>query len=364
MQEKGHFLKLSKAAGTFDYPMRVAGCLLFIISVYLVRLPELDSIYLSVWLSLLFFILYPHIAFAFFVVKPTAQTESNSLLVDMAIIGFMANLVYFNPVIFLPFYIANSSAIYAMKGFAFITKGALALIIGVLLSIPLYGFEFRPDLNSYGVIPAFIYLFAATHYVGYLSHVRGVILNKAKAKAEVQANSDAVTKIANRRYFDRKLEEQWWRSYQSQQALSLLAIDIDHFKQYNDFYGHPAGDDCLNLVAQTIAKSVTRSDDLVARTGGEEFNIILPNTNLDGAYMVAKKVLAAIEGLQLEHRGTEKAGVLTVSIGVSSIVPISSFSSRGLMLATDQALYQAKREGRNRISVKPLFKVDLNKAEL
>lgn len=344
--------------------MRVAGCLLFIISVYLVRAPELDSVYLSVWISLLIFILYPHIAFACFVMRPTAKTESNSLLFDMLLIGFMANLVYFNPVIFLPFYIANSSAIYAMKGFSYIIKGLLALLVGMVISLPIFGFEYRSDFNSLAVIPAFIYLCAATHYVGYLSHVRGIILNKAKAKAEVQANRDSVTKIANRHYYDRKLEEQWWRSYQSQQPLSLLAIDIDHFKQYNDFYGHPMGDDCLNLVAQTIAKSITRSEDLVARTGGEEFNVILPNTNLDGAYMVAKKVLAAIEALQIEHRGSEITDVVTVSIGVSSIIPVSSFSSRGLMMATDQALYQAKREGRNRISVKPLFKVDLNKVEL
>jgi len=361
---EGDFLKLSKTAGTFDYPMRVAGYLLVIINVYLARLPELDSVYLSIWMTLLFFILYPHIAFASFVVKPTAKTESNSLLIDMVSIGFMANLVYFNPVIFLPYYIANSSAIYALKGPLLMLKGLAALILGMLISIPLFGFEFRPDLTSFGIIPAFFYLFAATHYVGYLSHLRGIVLNKAKAKAEIQANSDAVTKIANRHYFDRKLEEKWWSSYQSQQPLSMLAIDIDNFKAYNDFYGHPRGDDCLNLVAQTIAKSVTRSNDLVARTGGEEFNIMLPNTNLDGAYMVAKKVLAAVEGLQIEHRGSETASVVTVSIGVSSIIPVSSFSSRGLMLVTDQALYQAKSEGRNCISVKPLFKVDSNKVDV
>ncbi|EAQ65523.1 regulatory component of sensory transduction system [Marinomonas sp. MED121] len=357
-------MKLSKAAGTFDYPIRVAGCLLVMMNVYIARVPELDSTHLLIWIILLLFIIYPHIAFAKFVLNPTEKTEANSLLVDMFAIGLMANLVYFNPVIFLPYYIANSAAIYAMKGISLVFKGLLAAIIGALISIPIFGFEYRMDMNLYALIPSFLYLFLATHYVSYLSHLRGVILNKAKAKAEVQANSDSITKIANRRYFDRKLEEQWWRSYQSQQALSMLAIDIDFFKNYNDFYGHPLGDDCLNLVAQTIAGSVTRSSDLVARTGGEEFNIILPNTNLDGAYMVAKKVLAAIEALQIEHRGSDVSNVVTVSIGVSSIIPVASFSSRGLMLAADQALYQAKREGRNRISVKPLFKVDSSKAEI
>lgn len=344
--------------------MRVAGYLLVIINVYLARLPELDSAYFSIWMILLFFILYPHIAFSSFVANPTAKTESNSLLIDMMSIGLMANLVYFNPVIFLAYYIANSSAIYALKGFGLMLKGFLAFIVGVLISIPFFGFEFRPDFSSLGIIPAFFYLFAATHYIAYLSHMRGLILNKAKVKAEIQANSDTITKIANRRYFDVRLEEEWARSYRSQQPISMLAIDIDNFKAYNDLYGHPLGDDCLNQVAQAIAKSVTRSSDVVARTGGEEFNIILPNTNLEGANRVAKKVLESIQVLKIEHAGSDVSNVVTVSIGVSSVIPVPSFSTRGLMLATDQALYQAKDEGRNCISVKTLFKVVTNKADV
>ena len=344
--------------------MRVAGYLFVIINVYLARLPELDSAYLPIWLILLFFIIYPHVAFASFVVKPSAKTESNSLLVDMLSIGIMANLVYFNPIIFLPYYIANSSAVYALKGPVLMIKGLVALVVGMLISIPIFGSEFRLDFNTWGMIPSFFYLFAATHYVGYLSHLRGIVLNKAKAKAEIQANSDAVTKIANRRYFDIRLEEEWLRSYRSQQPLSMLAIDIDHFKAYNDLYGHPVGDDCLNRVAQAIAKKVTRSSDVVARTGGEEFNIILPNTSLEGAGIVAQKVLEAVQTLNIEHKGSDAESFVTVSIGVSSVIPVSSFSTRGLMLATDQALYQAKDKGRNRIAVKPLFKESLSKVNV
>ena len=356
-------MRLSKAAGTFDYPMRVAGCLLVIINVYLARLPELDSADLPIWLTLLFFIIYPHIAFASFVFKPTVKTESNSMLVDMFSIGILANLVYFNPVIFLPYYIANSSAVYALKGPQLMLKGFIALVAGVLISIPIFGLELDLDFNTLGIIPAFTYLFVATHYVGYLSHLRGIVLNKAKAKAEIQANSDAVTKIANRRYFDLRLEEEWMRSYRSQTPLSMLAIDIDHFKAYNDLYGHPVGDDCLNQVAQAIAKKVTRVSDVVARTGGEEFNIILPNTNLEGAHIVAKKVLEAVRELEIEHNGSDAENIVTVSVGVSSVIPVSSFSTRGLMLASDQALYQAKDEGRNRIAVKPLFKSSIPKVD-
>lgn len=356
-------MRLSKAAGTFDYPMRVAGYLLVIINVYLARLPELDSADLPIWLTLLFFIIYPHVAFASFVLKPTAKTESNSLLVDMLSIGVMANLVYFNPVVFLPYYIANSSAVYALKGPGLMLKGLIALVAGMLISIPLFGFELNLNFNTLGIIPAFFYLFVATHYMGYLSHLRGVVLNKAKAKAEIQANSDAVTKIANRRYFDLRLDEEWLRSYRSQTPLSMLAIDIDHFKAYNDLYGHPVGDDCLNQVAQAIAIQVTRSSDVVARTGGEEFNIILPNTNLEGAHIVAKKVLESIRSLEIEHNGSDAGDIVTVSVGVSSVIPVSSFSTRGLMLATDQALYQAKGEGRNCIAVKPLFKSNLPRVD-
>ncbi len=357
-------MKLSKTAGTFDYPMRVAGYLLVIINVYLARLPELDSAYLSIWMILLFFILYPHIAFASFVLKPTAKTESNSLLIDMVSIGFMANLVYFNPVIFLPYYIANSAAIYALKGPALMVKGIFALIVGMLISIPLFGFEYRSDLASFGIVPAFLYLFVAVHYIGHLSHLRGVILNKAKAKAQSQANSDSVTNVANRRYFDVRLEEEWVRSFHSQQPLSLLAIDIDNFKAFNDLYGHSVGDDCLNQVAQSIAKHLTRSIYMVARTGGEEFNVILPNTNLESASSVAISLLEAIQALKIEHDASDTANVVTVSIGASSVIPVPSFSTRGLMLATDQALYQAKDEGRNRVSLKPLFKVNSNKVDI
>ncbi len=357
-------MRLTRSAGTFVYPMRVIGYLFVIINVYFARLPEKDSADLVIWASMLVFIIYPHVAFDLFSLRPSTKTELSSLLFDMALIGFATNLLYFNPVLCLPFVIANSSANYAMRGPSFMFKGALTYLAGVLISIPILGFEFRMVFEVYELIPTYLYLIAITHYVGYISYVRGVVLIKAKEKAEVLANLDALTKIANRRRFDGTLETEWLRSYRTQEPLSMLALDIDFFKAYNDLYGHPTGDDCLNRVAQAIASKVTRSTDLVARTGGEEFNIILPNTSLEGASAVALKVLKAVQGLKIEHHGSQIEKIVTVSIGVASVIPVTSFSPRGLMLATDQALYQAKEDGRNCICIKKLFKARQNKAVL
>lgn len=357
-------VRLTRSAGTFVYPMRVAGYLFVIVNVYLARLPEREWADLVVWLHLMVVIVFPHIAFYLFTRHPSTKTELYSLHFDMVLIGITTNLLYFNPVLFLPFLISNSSANYAMRGPTFMFQGVIAYLCGLMLSFPLLGFEFRMTFSVYELIPAYFYLIAVTHYVGYISYVRGIVLIKAKKKAEVLANLDALTKIANRRRFDGTLEDEWQRSYDAQEPISMLALDIDYFKAYNDIYGHPTGDDCLNKVAQEIASKVTRSSDLVARTGGEEFSIILSNTSLEKASDIAQTVLKAIQGLKIEHNGSKISAVVTVSIGVVSIVPVTSFSPRGLMLATDQALYQAKKMGRNCICTKKLFAARHAKAAL
>lgn len=162
------------------------------------------------------------------------------------------------------------------------------------------------------------------------------------------ASTDHLTLLANRRRFDDVLDTEWRRGARSHQALSLLMIDCDHFKSYNDTYGHPAGDAVLRAIAAALRLCVDRPGDLVARVGGEEFAVILPATDESGAMTVAAALRAAIDALDLAH-GVSPSGRLTVSVGLACMVPAAALSSTMLVAAADAALYRAKGEGRDRI---------------
>ena len=163
------------------------------------------------------------------------------------------------------------------------------------------------------------------------------------------ANVDGLTGVPNRRCFDVTLEKEWRRAQRTRSPLSLVLMDIDCFKNYNDGYGHVAGDFCLRTVAQAVAESAARGGDLVARYGGEEFAMILPATDGEGAREVARKVLEAIRDLGLEHAHSSAAEIVTMSIGVATAWPTQGVEPGTLIEAADQSLYQAKESGRNRV---------------
>ena len=167
---------------------------------------------------------------------------------------------------------------------------------------------------------------------------------------------DGLTSIANRRHFNECIEAEWGRGQRSRHPLALMILDLDYFKQFNDHYGHGAGDDCLIKVAQTMARSVKRPADLVARYGGEEFAVLLPETELSGAMEVASTVKAGIADLAIQHDYSAVASIVTVSIGVAVMVPVSCSTYQDLIDAADDRLYAAKRAGRNQIK----GKVDTN----
>jgi diguanylate cyclase (GGDEF)-like protein len=158
---------------------------------------------------------------------------------------------------------------------------------------------------------------------------------------------DGLTGLANRRKFDETLESEWRRAQRRQQPIALLLADIDHFKAYNDHYGHVAGDDCLRAVARAIAEQMKRSGDLAARYGGEEMVCILPNTDLNGARSVAEEIRADLARRGLPHHGSPVAAAVTVSVGVACATPTTEHQHLALLALADQQLYEAKRGGRD-----------------
>ncbi len=172
-------------------------------------------------------------------------------------------------------------------------------------------------------------------------------LRQANQELERLVNIDGLTQIANRRCFDQYLIQEWQRLHREQQSLSLLLIDVDFFKKYNDHYGHLVGDQCLIHLAQTIQQSVTRPTDLVARFGGEEFAVLLPNTPLSGAIAIAERIHLAISNLNLVHPASNISQKVTLSIGITSLIPNNEVSTEILIDQADRALYLAKQQGRN-----------------
>jgi diguanylate cyclase (GGDEF)-like protein len=165
------------------------------------------------------------------------------------------------------------------------------------------------------------------------------------------ASLDGLTRVPNRRSLDAALERLWADHARRHDTLGFILFDIDDFKLYNDLYGHQRGDEALVSVAHAAAETVRRPNDLVARYGGEEFAVVLPGTTPDGAEAVARAILDAIRALGIEHASARAAGHVTVSLGVTTLVPDASASPQMLIERADQALYAAKHAGRNRYVV-------------
>jgi len=175
-------------------------------------------------------------------------------------------------------------------------------------------------------------------------------LEKLNQALEQLASQDGLTGLANRRKFDASLAEEFSRATRDASTLALVMIDVDLFKQYNDIYGHPAGDECLRVISQAIQNlTQSRPGELAARYGGEELSVLLPNTDVAGAIAVAEEICKTIELLKIKHLGNPQ-GVVTVSAGVEASTPGRNTKTAGqLVEAADKALYAAKSAGRNRV---------------
>lgn len=176
-------------------------------------------------------------------------------------------------------------------------------------------------------------------------------LREMALELESQTLVDGLTGIANRRRFDLHLEDEFRRAKRNGSPISLIMIDVDSFKDFNDNYGHQRGDGCLVEIAAALVRVLNRARDLVARYGGEEFTVVLPDTNEDGALQVAEAMRAEVENLCVEHGFSGVARHVTISLGVSTLVPEHATTTSSLVHAADRALYQAKRSGRNCVMV-------------
>jgi diguanylate cyclase (GGDEF)-like protein len=165
---------------------------------------------------------------------------------------------------------------------------------------------------------------------------------------QTESRTDALTALANRRGFDETLHDIWRQSIRTKQSVGLLIIDVDFFKAYNDYYGHPQGDIALSKIGELLLKTASRSTDMCARIGGEEFAVIMPATELEGSRLVAEALQEALASALIPHRTSDR-GFLSVSIGLNVKTPERSSSADLFMMETDQALYEAKESGRNKI---------------
>jgi len=174
-------------------------------------------------------------------------------------------------------------------------------------------------------------------------------LEEANRLLERLSNLDGLTGIANRRYFEQFIENEWRRAQREQWPLGVIMIDVDHFKEYNDLYGHLAGDDCLKKVAEALGV-VNRAGDLVARYGGEEFVVVVSHTDRDGTLYIARAMQERVNKMALPHERSSVSPLVTISLGVACTTPIDASEYMELVMASDQALYRAKQSGRNCIS--------------
>lgn len=177
-------------------------------------------------------------------------------------------------------------------------------------------------------------------------------LDRANQRLEYLSYMDELTDIANRRYFEEHFDQEWKRARRYSRHLSLIMIDIDFFKNYNDTYGHKEGDVCISKVAAALKHTLKRPGDFVARYGGEEFVAVLPDTDITGAGVVAESMRSDVRSLGIEHNGNPAVGEVTISLGVASTVPGSDkITTETLVIEADRALYRAKQGGRNRVEV-------------
>ena len=239
-------------------------------------------------------------------------------------------------------------------------SGSLSAFIVIVyslyfFSLPYYFSSFSPE-NLKKVIVIMLFVPVMVLIVGTLKRqyvLKTKELELANEELQRIARIDALTGIANRRYFDEVFFNEYNRAIHEQRSISLLMIDIDFFKKYNDNYGHVSGDNCLKKVTQAISKEVHRSGEIIARYGGEEFVVLLPNTDTKEAMLVANKIIHSVSSLKTPHCSSTVCAYVTISIGATTMANFKGYNQLDLLKIADKALYMAKENGRNQVMFFP-----------
>jgi diguanylate cyclase (GGDEF)-like protein len=223
-----------------------------------------------------------------------------------------------------------------------------AYLLGVIGPAVVVQLQLPGDL-SWQVVPILLLMTTSLLYSARNTHADLMDTLLSHFSLESAAGEDKLTRIANRRRFDHILEQEWRRATRNQVPLSLIIIDVDFFKKFNDQYGHQSGDQCLAQVAQALARSAQRASDLVARYGGEEFVALLYHMTRDDAFQLAEQMRTAVEKLIIPHIDSPH-GRVTISLGGATLLPHEHGDPWTLVRAADKALYEAKEKGRNRVN--------------
>ena len=235
-------------------------------------------------------------------------------------------------------------------GLVMLAKGEPGSVLLGALIIAWLGFMLATASRFRGFIVESLDLqFENAQLVGSLEEERDRVTELAR-QLKMLSSTDPLTGLANRRAFDEALEEAWARGAAHGSPLAYVTADVDHFKAYNDLYGHPQGDEALRRVADALSREAMRCGGVAARLGGEEFALLVPDCDAERAYLVAERVRSAIAALAMPHRGSA-LGHVTASFGTASAIPSRTLAMTSLGEAADRALYDAKRTGRNRTAV-------------
>jgi two-component system chemotaxis family response regulator WspR len=245
------------------------------------------------------------------------------------------------------------------------TRGIPIIVLSTKEEARIKSDAFLAGANDYLVkLPDRVELIARIRYhsAAFLSQIQRDEAYRALRKSQQElmeanfalqrlTNVDGLTGLSNRRYFDEYVETEWRQATRVHEPVSLLMVDIDHFKQYNDTYGHLAGDEVLRKVAKAVQNAFRRPRDLTVRMGGEEFVVILPHTPASQLTMLAQRAVRAVYGLREPHRSSPVADVVTISVGAACCIPGAEDRPFALIEAADKALYLAKGQGRNRAAI-------------
>ena len=322
-------------------------------------------------------LIYPHLQFWRSIhASDSVKAEIHNLLIDSVLLGAFIPTVQFSDWLSFSVVAGTLANNAANQGWLGVRRSFVAILIGMAIGALVMGFKFSPHTGAYATafcIAGLGYYLLAICVIGFsrnkqLRDIRETLksrekelldknellernleeINELRGKLSDQANHDALTGLVNRRYLSVALEREFLRCVRDRSTLSLIMIDVDHFKKYNDRYGHLAGDQCLRKIAETLRAQIRRSNDIVARYGGEEFLLLLPETERNDAEVIAQKLIEAIRDLAIPH-DQSSYGVVTISAGLVAMKDENFKSVESLAKAADDALYSAKWRGRNKL---------------